>query len=82
MHLQHKNSSCPSLKTLVFTFEIASSFLPAHRCHSNGQLPVCGLLVNRARTEEQFNEGKQWIRSVCVGPGLVIYVCVCVCECV
>lgn len=28
-------------------------------------LPVCGLLVNRARTEEQHNEGKQRIGSTC-----------------
>ncbi|KAJ4938840.1 hypothetical protein JOQ06_028306 [Pogonophryne albipinna] len=56
-HSLLKNSTSLSFTTLLFTFEPASSFLPAHRCHSNGQLPVCGLLGNRARAEEQFNEG-------------------------
>ena len=73
-HSLLKNSTSLSF-TLLFTFEPASSFLPAHRCHSDGQLPVCGLLGNRARAEEQFNEGRQWIRSVCVGQGSVIVVC-------
>lgn len=67
-----QKSSPPSFATLLFTFEPASTFLPAHRCHGNGQLPVEGLPVNRARAEEQFNEGKQWIRSVCAGYEKVI----------
>lgn len=65
---------CPSLRSALLLNQQASTFLPTHCCHGNGQLPVFGLLVNRARAGERFNEGTQRIRSLCVGRDMVVYV--------